>query len=137
MIRVAAAALVIHEGKILLLKRDDYDKVSPGLWSFPGGKVEEGETLEDALIRELKEEANIEGAILDIIYATTIFTGEDQLHLLHYLVKPTSFNVKISDEHSAFKWVNLKAVKDHLPSVIIKDFEYYNVLEKLIKTINK
>lgn len=55
MIRVALAA--IHEGgRFFLQRRAPGSKVFPGLWEFPGGKIEEGETPREALLRELREE---------------------------------------------------------------------------------
>jgi 8-oxo-dGTP diphosphatase len=56
---VAACALVDADGRVLLAKRPP-GKPLAGLWEFPGGKVEPGETPEAALIRELKEELDIE-----------------------------------------------------------------------------
>jgi len=56
---VVACALVDPDGRILLAKRPA-GKPLAGLWEFPGGKVEPGETPEAALIRELKEELDIE-----------------------------------------------------------------------------
>ena len=56
---VAAAALVDVDGRVLLAKRPE-GKAMAGLWEFPGGKVHEGETPEAALIRELKEELDID-----------------------------------------------------------------------------
>ena len=56
---VVAAALVDAEGRILLQQRAP-GRAMAGLWEFPGGKVEEGETPEDALVRELAEELGIE-----------------------------------------------------------------------------
>jgi 8-oxo-dGTP diphosphatase len=56
---VAACALVDPDGRVLLAKRPP-GKPLAGLWEFPGGKVEAGETPEAALIRELKEELDIE-----------------------------------------------------------------------------
>lgn len=52
---VVAAALVREDGRILLQKRPEGRSMA-GLWEFPGGKLEEGETPEIALVRELKEE---------------------------------------------------------------------------------
>ncbi len=56
---VAAAALVNEKGQVLLAQRPK-NKSMAGLWEFPGGKVEEGETPEYALMRELEEELGIE-----------------------------------------------------------------------------
>jgi len=56
---VSAAALVDVDGRVLLAQRPE-GKSMAGLWEFPGGKVDAGETPEAALIRELKEELNID-----------------------------------------------------------------------------
>ena len=56
---VVAGALIDADGRVLITKRP-IGKEMAGLWEFPGGKIEEGETPEQALIRELKEELNIE-----------------------------------------------------------------------------
>ncbi len=56
---VSAVALIDADGRVLLAKRPE-GKTLAGLWEFPGGKVEDGETPEAALIRELKEELGID-----------------------------------------------------------------------------
>ena len=58
LVLVAAVALVDRDGRILLAQRPE-GKSMAGLWEFPGGKVEEGESPEEALIRELQEELGI------------------------------------------------------------------------------
>jgi 8-oxo-dGTP diphosphatase len=55
---VAACALVDADGRVLIAQRPE-DKTLAGLWEFPGGKIEDGERLEQTLIRELKEELGI------------------------------------------------------------------------------
>jgi 8-oxo-dGTP pyrophosphatase MutT (NUDIX family) len=55
----AVLALIGHGGRWFLQRRDPGNPVLPGLWEFPGGKVEEGETLGAALERELREETGI------------------------------------------------------------------------------
>ena len=55
---VVAGALVDADGRVLITRRPN-GKEMAGLWEFPGGKIEKGETPEQALIRELKEELNI------------------------------------------------------------------------------
>lgn len=56
---VSAVALVDAEGRVLLARRPE-GKSMAGLWEFPGGKIEDGETAEAALIRELHEELGID-----------------------------------------------------------------------------
>lgn len=131
MIDVAVAALLIKDDEILLLKRADDDKINPGMWSFPGGKVEKGETLKKALHRELKEETSLQGVVQDLIYATTIFYGERQLVLLHYKMIPKGEKVRLSKEHSDFKWVKINELNQHLDPVILRDLKQYKVYEKL------
>jgi mutator protein MutT len=58
---VVAAAIIFHNGKLLLTRRK-LDAHQGGLWEFPGGKQEKGETLEQCLRRELKEEIDIDVA---------------------------------------------------------------------------
>jgi 8-oxo-dGTP diphosphatase len=59
LVLVAAAALIDADGRVLICRRPE-GKTMSGLWEFPGGKVEDGETPEAALIRELDEELGIE-----------------------------------------------------------------------------
>jgi mutator protein MutT len=56
----AAIAVVMRNGKVLICQRRNDDDALPGYWEFPGGKCEDGETLEQCLIRELREEVNID-----------------------------------------------------------------------------
>lgn len=63
---VVAAAVIRREGKILLTRRMAGTHLA-GMWEFPGGKLEEGEAPEAALIRECKEECDIEIRVIDIL----------------------------------------------------------------------
>lgn len=56
---VSAGALIDRDGRVLLAQRPE-DKPMGGLWEFPGGKIAEGETPEEALVRELREELAVE-----------------------------------------------------------------------------
>ncbi|MGO1120003.1 8-oxo-dGTP diphosphatase MutT [Rhodovibrionaceae bacterium A322] len=78
---VAAAALIDSDGRVLLAQRPE-GKSMAGLWEFPGGKVDPGETPEQALIRELKEELDIDTR--DSCLAPLSFASHsyDAFHLL-------------------------------------------------------
>jgi len=78
---VAAAALVDPDGRVLIAKRPP-GKAMAGLWEFPGGKVQDGETPEAALIRELREEIGIDtrqSCLAPIAFASHAY---DEFHLL-------------------------------------------------------
>src|SRR5688500_3739065 len=78
---VAARALVDADGRVLLAQRPE-GKPMAGLWEFPGGKVEAGETPEATLIRELAEELGIEVKVACLAPLTFASHGYDAMHLL-------------------------------------------------------
>lgn len=78
---VAAAALVDPDGRVLIARRPE-GKPMAGLWEFPGGKVHDGETPEQALIRELREELAIDtrtSCLAPLVFASHSY---DSFHLL-------------------------------------------------------
>ena len=78
---VAACALVDPDGRVLIAKRPE-GKSMAGLWEFPGGKVEEGEIPELALIRELREELGIDVTKACLAPLTFASHAYDAFHLL-------------------------------------------------------
>ena len=102
---VVSIALINEANEILLSKRPN-NKHLAGFWEFPGGKVESGETPEGALIREIKEELNID--INDKCIAPLSFSEFDykefQLLLLLYICRRWEGEPK-SMENNKLKWV--------------------------------
>lgn len=104
-------AVIFKDGKILCAQRGT-EKSLPLIWEFPGGKIEEGEKPEDALIREIKEEMHC-----------TIKIGEQIVHTVYEydfgIVHLTTFYCKLVEgepiltEHAAIKWLAPK----ELPSL--------------------
>ena len=78
---VSAVALIDPDGRVLLAQRPE-SKSLAGLWEFPGGKVEAGETPEAALIRELKEELDIDTWTSCLAPLTFASHSYDDFHLL-------------------------------------------------------
>ncbi len=78
---VAAAALIDADGRVLIAERPS-GKSMAGLWEFPGGKVEPGETPEAALIRELREELGIETRASCLAPLSFASHGYEDFHLL-------------------------------------------------------
>jgi 8-oxo-dGTP diphosphatase len=82
---VVAAALIDAEGRVLLQRRAP-GRAMAGLWEFPGGKVEEGELPESALVRELDEELGIgtdEGSLAPACFASAPVGGRHMILLLY------------------------------------------------------
>jgi 8-oxo-dGTP diphosphatase len=82
LLMVVAAALIDSHGRVLVQQRPDGGSMA-GLWEFPGGKIEPGETPEMALIRELREELAIEAA--ELVPLTFASAALDHAHLLMLL----------------------------------------------------
>lgn len=78
---VAAAALIDANGDILITQRPP-GKAMAGLWEFPGGKLEPGESPETALVRELREEVALEIAVEDLEPFAFASHAYDDFHLL-------------------------------------------------------
>ena len=102
---VSAVALIDVEGRVLLAKRPE-GKSMAGLWEFPGGKVEPGETPETALIRELQEELGIDtwqSCLAPLTFASHAY---DDFHLLMPVFACRKWQgIPRSREGQALKWV--------------------------------
>ena len=104
-ILVAAVALIDQDGRVLLAQRPK-GKSMAGLWEFPGGKVETGETPEAALIRELQEELGIntwKSCLAPLTFASHAY---DDFHLLMPLFACRKWEgVPRPQENQTLKWV--------------------------------
>jgi 8-oxo-dGTP diphosphatase len=110
---VAACALVDADGRVLIAQRPKGKQLAD-LWEFPGGKVEPGETPEQALIRELKEELGID--VIEACLAPFVFTTHayESFHLLMplWLCRRWS-GVIVAHEHQALAWVKPNRLSDY------------------------
>src|SRR6185437_11567047 len=96
---VAVKGIIIKEGKVLIVQRS-YDEISGGTWECVGGKIEFGENLEEALVREIREEVGLDVIVEKIIYASTFKTDPSrQVVILTYLCSSENKNIVLSKEH--------------------------------------
>ncbi|RIX99221.1 (deoxy)nucleoside triphosphate pyrophosphohydrolase [Aureimonas flava] len=110
---VAACALLDADDRILLTQRPP-GKSLAGLWEFPGGKVEAGETPEETLIRELREEIGVETKADCLAPLAFASHGYDDFHLLMPLYVCRRYEgIPRSMEGQALKWVRAGALRDH------------------------
>ena len=104
-ILVSAVALIDVDGRVLLAQRPE-GKSMAGLWEFPGGKVEDGESPEAALIRELQEELGIDTWASCLAPLTFASHAYEDFHLLMPLFACRKWEgIPMSKEGQALKWV--------------------------------
>ncbi len=113
MLLVAAAAMIDVDGRVLICQRPEGKQLA-GLWEFPGGKVEPGETPEACLIRELDEELGVK--VSKACLAPFVFASHEYeaFHLLMplYLIRRWE-GQPAAREHKALKWVKPAKLDDY------------------------
>ena len=111
--------------EILILKRHPKSRTDPDTWELPGGKVEEGEFFDDALVREIKEETNLDGKAGDLAIAIQHdYPYKRTVQMIMYL-DDVEGEFKISDEHTDGKYALIDEIKTLTLSSCLK-----KVLEK-------
>ena len=113
MVLVAACALIDVDGRVLICQRPEGKQLA-GLWEFPGGKVEPGETPEACLIRELEEELGIQvkqACLAPFVFASHAY---ESFHLLMPLYLCRRWDGFIERrEHAALAWVEPNRLGDY------------------------
>ncbi|MEW6596756.1 MAG: 8-oxo-dGTP diphosphatase MutT [Pseudomonadota bacterium] len=113
MLIVAAAALVDVDGRVLICQRPEGKQLA-GLWEFPGGKLEAGETPEACLVRELEEELGIRAAqacLAPFVFASHTYEDFHLLMPLYLLRRWEGFVER--REHQALAWVKPSQFDDY------------------------
>ena len=113
MVLVSAVALIDVDGRVLLAQRPQ-GKSMEGLWEFPGGKIEQGETPEEALIRELHEELGIDTWASCLAPLTFASHSYDDFHLMMPLFACRKWQgVPHAREGQVLKWVKPNQMRDY------------------------
>lgn len=118
---ITVKAIVIYHQKILILKRTRPSSDGLGFWELPGGGLEYGETPHQALIRELKEETNLDIKIIKPVYTFTAIRPDYQTVGIGFLAIPTNDHVKISDEHTEYRFVSSDELLNYVDKKIYND----------------
>ena len=106
-INIVQKCAIIKEGKVLFLRRSNKARSSVGYWDFPGGNWDFGETFDECLFREVREETGLRLGKTRIFYISNsggwLVTG--------YMTKQATGKFRMSKEHDAYKWVSLSDAK--------------------------
>ncbi|WP_028403291.1 (deoxy)nucleoside triphosphate pyrophosphohydrolase [Ectobacillus panaciterrae] len=108
-VKVVGAVSFNEQGDILCALRST-EMSHPNLWEFPGGKTEEGEKPEEALVREIKEELDCTVEVYELIEDTTYEYEKVIVNLLTYKTKITKGTPE-AKEHAELKWVPLQELR--------------------------
>jgi 8-oxo-dGTP diphosphatase len=111
---LAVRALITDtDGKILILKRSVDSKTNPGKWELPGGKVDQGEPFDKALVREVFEETQLKISLDNVIGASQ--QNLPLIRAVHIIIsgKIVGGELNLSDEHEGYAWEYLENLKDY------------------------
>jgi len=115
--RVAVGAVCIDKLRVLILLRRQDAEVYPGIWELPSGGIQQDENLEQALVREVREETGIDVIVLEpvscFIYLSKSRQRTLQINYRAHLTSSDSQVVRLSSEHTDARWVNVDDIADY------------------------
>jgi 8-oxo-dGTP diphosphatase len=121
----AAKAFILENQRFLAVKRSEE---KGDLWELPGGRMEYGETIEETLHREIKEETNLDIIPTRILNSWDLIEDNRQISGIIYLCELKSNSIVLSDEHSDYEWFSTSEIdklypvfSDRLKSIIAAD----------------
>lgn len=144
--------LTDEDGKILILKRSTESKTNPGKWELPGGKVDQGESFDKALIREVYEETKLKITLDNVVGASQ--QNLPLIRAVHIIMsgKILEGELNLSSEHEGYAWEFLENLTDYELADWLENFitsqktsksqkgedenDSVNFLNPWIKTIN-
>jgi len=105
------AAVIVDDGLVLACRRAPH-KDSAGLWEFPGGKVEPGETPQQSLARELREELSIGVTVGELVDRSATTVGDRTIMLSCYSTALVDERPTRSTDHDRLIWTRIAALPD-------------------------
>lgn len=129
--KLAVKAIILNRElhKLLLIQRSGAEASGAGTWEGVGGKIEPGESPEEAMRREIREEVGIEDIDMERIAYVSLRHDEKPLLIIAYLCYTYSQQVQLSREHQAYCWADRAECERLLPDAILKDFHEHHVFE--------
>lgn len=105
--------VILDDNRILLLKRSPQRRTSPNKWQTPSGFLKEGESAEEAVLREVEEETMLDGTIAKSGKSFEILDEWARWIIIPFLISVESDKVVIdTNEHSQFKWIRVEEISN-------------------------
>jgi 8-oxo-dGTP diphosphatase len=123
-VRTIVNGLLLADGKVLLARRSSGRKAYPGLWSFPGGHVEVGENLEEALVREMREELGIVPIVfeaLDLIADPNAPATNPATYHMYGVTRWQGEPIIRDNEHTELGWFQ-REIAARLPDLALEEY---------------
>jgi mutator protein MutT len=105
------AAVILENGHVLIARRKHGELA--GLWEFPGGKIEQGETFEQGLVREIHEELSIDIKVGECFKSTQISKNDGCIELIAYFCSRTNCTALVLKDHTETAWVNVTTIGNY------------------------
>ena len=127
-VRTVGALFICQTGKVLLGLRAPWKKSWPGHWDTIGGRVEQGETLDAALVREAREEVGVTPTRFRLI--ATVRERQPDIHgdALHHVYAVTAWQdgepANVCDEHTELKWFSVSEMRQ-LTNIVDSDYPQF------------
>ncbi|HPY83454.1 NUDIX domain-containing protein [Ruminococcus sp. XPD3002] len=120
--------------KILLLQRSSFEDTGAYCWEPPGGKIEENESPEEAVLREIQEESGISIDNVDELLDVSLFKHNGHTLLsIGYLCHSDTYSVTLSEEHMDYLWADEEQCRKMMLKEIVEELDRKNVFSMLIK----
>ena len=123
---IDVVAAVLKDNKNFLIAKRSCNQSFPSKWEFPGGKVEKGESFQNALIREIKEELNVKINVLEKIASEKVEVKDVIISIHYYYAEIISGTVELM-EHDDFKWIR---------KTRFKNFDFIKGDERILKFLS-
>ena len=101
-------AIILFDNKVLVAQRSEIMKL-PLKWEFPGGKLEKDESEEDCIIREIKEELQVEISIIKKLKSITHSYSDVEIELIPFVCSLIEGDINLT-EHIEYRWLNKEAL---------------------------
>lgn len=139
---VQKAVLQNGNNEILLLRRSESDTRRPLQWDLPGGMLDQGESLENCIIREIQEETNLKATDLYPVFTKTEVRKwenkegkqTENVVFIFYIGKVSSDNLKLSFEHDKFLWVGLRKALENIEYYLHKELISHILENRLLES---